>query len=123
MKVYKQALQANLRYPYRGQCTTEDLFDLDVEELNEVYKSLERERGDVEGGLLKEPTADEDAIELKMDIVEDIFGIKQREIEARKAQAERKVKKDRLLEILASKEYEVLQDKSPEELREMIEEL
>ena len=100
----------------------EDLFDLTLAALNSMYKDLARQKGDDIQGLLDEPTAETKLITLKMEIIKDVVETKQAENAARKAAADRKAQKKRILEIMASKQDAALQDLSLEELQAMLDE-
>lgn len=121
--MYKKAAQAKLRFAYRGHIGVEDLFDLGLEALNSIYKDLKQQRGDGTAGLLEEPTAESETLSLQMEIVEDVFLTKKAEGEARKAAANRKAQKERIMEIIASKQDETLMGKSLDELTAMLEAL
>jgi hypothetical protein len=121
--MYKQAVQARVRFPFRGNISVEDLFDLDLSELNSVYKVLKREQGETEDSLLEERTEEQEFVALKLAIVLDIFETKQAEIEARKNEANRAAQKQRILEIIDNKQDEALAGKSVEELTAMINDL
>ena len=121
--MYKQAAQARARFPFRGNISVEDLFDLDLSELDSVYKTLKREQGETEDGLLEERTEEQEFVGLKLAVVKDIFETKQAENAAREADTERKAQKQRILEIIAAKQDEALAGKSVDELTAMIERL
>ena len=121
--MYKQAAQMKLRFPYRGLCSVEDLFDLNLVDLDQIYIVLKQEAGESGEGLLHEHTKEDDALALRLSIVEDVFQTKQAEIEARKAQADRLARKRRIMEIIANKQDEALMGKSLDELQGMLDEL
>lgn len=121
--MYKKALQAKLRFAFRGSLTVEDLFDLGLEDLNAIYKGLVQEKGDSVAGLLTEPTKEGELVALKMQVVKDVFDTKKAEIAASKAAADRKAQKARIMEIIADKQDEDLKGKSLDELTAMVEAL
>ena len=121
--MYKKAAQRKLRFAYRGQIGVEDLFDLGLEALDSIYKSLKQQRGDGTAGLLEEPTAESETLSLRMEIVKDVFLTKKAEAESRKAAADRRAQKARIMEIIASKQDEALMGKSLDDLTAMLEAL
>ena len=121
--MYKKAAQLGLRYPFRGLCSTEDLFDLGLEELDAIYKTLKKRQGEAGEGLLQERTQEDEVLTLRLSIVEDVFETKQAEIEARKAAADRRAQKARIMEIIAAKQDEALAGKSLDELQGMLDAL
>ena len=118
------ASRKKYRYPYKGQISTEDLWDLTPAQLDAVYKALWAQKPPVVTDSLIAVRTDEDAdLDNKINIVRYIFETKQREAAERKDRAEKLARKKRLTEILAHKEEAALENLSPEELRKMIDEL
>lgn len=120
--MYKEAAQLKLRFPFRGTSSVEDLFDLNLTQLDSLYKALKGVRK-LEEGLLSSPTDEDRILDLQLALVKDVFETKQAESDARKAAAERKAQKERIMEIIATKQDEALLGKSLEELQGMIDEL
>ncbi len=122
--MFEKATRGKYRYPYRGSCTTEDLWDLDVQELDEVFKLLNLElKGTQEESLLTVNTKDNEVLAAKVAIVRHVVEVKLQEAENKKLAKEKKARKQRLLEVLANKQDTELQGKSTEELQKMIDEL
>lgn len=70
------------------------------------------------------PTSGPDAIlQLKLEIVKHVIAARVAEAEAAKTAADRKAKKERLLEIIARKQDDALQNTSLEDLQKMVEAL
>jgi len=121
--MYKHAAQLKLRFPFKGFCQVEDLFDLKLAELDQIYKAMKKQQGEVEDGLLQERTQEDEVLALKLAVVKDVFQTKQAEIDARKAAADRRAQKARIMEIIAAKQDEALAGKSLEELQGMLDAL
>ena len=121
--IYKYAAEHKLRFPYKGSITTEDLFDLTPENLDVVFKALNK-RVSVAGeaSLLTSETMtpEQEALEVSLRIVRDVFAQKQAEIEARKKAAARKIERQRIAGIITQKENEALQNLSIDELKAML---
>ena len=124
MDLFMIATRSKFRFPYtKGNVSTEDLWDLDVEDLNEIYKTLSGQKTTSDSLI---PNADTDAnaeINAKMLVVRTIYDQKEAERQAAVAESANRVKKQKILEILAEKEDGSLRDKSTEELQKMLDEL
>jgi hypothetical protein len=122
--MFEKAVRQKLRFNYKGICSVEDLWDLTVEELDSIYKNLRKQIKSLEGeSLLNKKTKEDTTINLQIEIVEYIVKTKLQEAEARETAREKRAKKQKLLEVLASKEESELHGKSVEELKKEIEEL
>lgn len=119
--LFKIAAKRKYRFNYRGLISVEDLFDLDVEELDKIYKALKREqRNDAEESLLQSMTKEDKILNNKIEIVKTIVADKIAAKEkALRAQAT-KEQNQRILEIMADKKDAELKEKSLEELQAMI---
>lgn len=124
MTLFEIATRKKYRFPFRGSISTEDLWDLNVEDLNSIYKTLTKaaKADDGEESLLSEKKPDVDLTN-KIEIVKQVFTVKREEAEAAKAASDKAKQKERLLEILAKKQDDSLTNLSEEELRQKIEEL
>lgn len=119
--LFERASRAKVRFPCRGLCTVEDLWDLDVEELDGIYKNVNRQlRTAKEESLLdKETEADALAV-LQVELVKHVVEVKLAEAQEWKDAKKRKEEKQKLLGILAGKKDAELQGKSVAELQAMI---
>ena len=120
--MYKEALQKKLRFKTnKGMITTEDLFDLSLQNLNTLAIMLDKKISEApKKSFIEELPAEENDDELRFSIVKDVINIKlkARKDNIDKAQAD--AQKKRILEILAKRNDEELENKSIEELRAMI---
>ena len=122
--VFEMATRLKFRFPFRGMISVEDLWDLDAEQLDTVYKALNKDvQKSNEESLLTEPRIGDADLNAKIEIVKHIFQVKQAEEVERKAAAENAVKKRRIMEILAKKQDTALENMSEEELRAALAEL
>ena len=121
--MYKKAAQMKLRFVFKGVIAVEDLFDLSMSQLDAIYRSLKQKHGAVSEGLLQESTPEDTVLTLQLKIVEDVFNTKREEMESKKAAADKRAKKERILEIMANKQDAKLQEMSLEELAEMVDSL
>jgi hypothetical protein len=120
--MYKEALQKKLRFKTnKGMITTEDLFDLSLQNLNTLAIMLDKKISEApKKSFIEELPAEENDDELRFNIVKDVINtkLKARKDNIDKAQAD--AQKKRILEILAKRNDEELEKKSTEELRAML---
>jgi len=123
--MFKKASRMKLRFNYRGWCSVEDLWDLSVEELDDLYKGLKSAQieNSSESLLVNRKSIKNDAIELRVDIVTEIFNEKMKAAEDNENRVEKKKKKQLLLEIISEKENQKLKDMPVEELTKLVNEL
>ena len=124
MELFEIATKKKYRFPYKGIITVEDLWDLNVTALDQIYKNLNKwlkEMG--EESLLKTKSTEETDIENMVEIVKHIVVVKEQEKTNRLAQKERDAKKQRIMSIISDKEDKALTELSTEELRKMLDEL
>ena len=122
--IFEYAVENKIRFPYRGQVSVEDLYDLNVTELDSIYKALKREAKKADEESLLEVKSEEDVVlSVKIEIIKHIVEKKLAQIEARKKVAENREKKQKILSILAEKQDASLHEKSVEELEAMLADL
>ena len=124
MNLFEVATKEKFRFPYKGMVSVEDLWDLPLKGLDQVFKTLNAELKEVSGeeSLLDVSEVDNE-LKIKIEIVRHIVKAKQEENAKRAAASEIKARKQKLLSILSEKEEASLYEKSKEELMKMIEEL
>lgn len=124
--IFVTASKHKFRYPYKGLISTEDLWDLNLEQLDSIYKTLNKEMQVVhEDSLLTvKPRSDGDTVlEMEIEIVKYIFEEKVEAARRMEAAVANEAKKRRILEVLAKKQDESYNNMSEDELREMLNEL
>jgi phosphomevalonate kinase len=123
-KMFEYAVRNKLRFPFRGVVSVEDLWDLSVNDLDTVFKTLNGKiKQSSEESLLVTKTKEDKELTVQIEIVKYIFNVKVQEVNNRLAEKERKEKKQKIMEIMESKKEEALQNKSLEELAKMLEEI
>lgn len=121
--LFEIATRAKYRFPYKGQISVEDLWDLTSAQLDTIYKTLNKNmKAQGEDSLLTEATVDT-TITNMVEIVKHIFTVKRNEAEARKAAVENAEKKRRIMDALAKKQDEALNAASEEDLKKMLADL
>ena len=122
--IFEYAVENKLRFSYKGSITTEDLYNLSVNELDSIYKNLKREAKKAdEDSLLTTQSKEDISLNVKIEIVKTIVAKKLAEIEAKKKAKENKEKREKLLEIKAQRENAALENMSDEELDKALAEL
>lgn len=123
MNLFEIATRKKYRFPFRGLVSVEDLWDLTPEQLDTVYKVLNKEvKVEGEDSLLTQNATDETTANM-IEIVKHIFHTKKEEANARKLAAENAAKKKRVLEVIAQKQDESLLKMSLDDLQKMADEL
>lgn len=123
-QLFEYATRKKLRFLYKGQISVEDLWDLSVEELDTIFKSLNAQaKRSQEESLLDRQTTEDEVLSVKIGLVRHIVAVKLDEAERNKTARERKQKKQHLMSILAQKQDQELFGKSAEELQKMLDEL
>ena len=126
--LFEMASQFKFRYPYKGMITTEDLWDLTTAQLDTVYKTLNKELKALDGdSLIATKSADEgvkaNELKNKIEVVKYIFTSKQQAAELSRMAADRAAKKQHILDILAKKQENALENMSEEDLKKMLDDL
>ena len=127
--MFEMASQFKFRYPWKGTITTEDLWDLNQNQLDAVYQALSKELKTCQEGdsLLSTKPANlfdkEQDLTCKIEIVKYIFNCKQQADELHRMEAERAAMKQHILEVLAAKQENALQNMSEEDLKKMLDDL
>jgi hypothetical protein len=124
MNIFENATKNKFRFPFRGMISVEDLWDLSVENLDSIFKTLNSQLKQVkEESLLEIRTKQDEEIDIKIEIVKYIVKVKLEEEDLRRKAREQKEKKQKIMEILSAKQDESLQNKSIDELEAMLNEL
>lgn len=119
--LFIMATRQKFRFPFKGQVSVEDLWDMNVRDLDTVFKALNAQAKQAdEESLLTTKTKEDSILEAKIAIVKHIVSEKLAEVEAKRLRAEQNERKNRIAEILADKQDEELRGKSVAELTEML---
>lgn len=126
--MYQFACRNKLRFPYKGQISVEDLWDLPVEQLDNIYRLVNAELKAQQTDSLLASTSVAATRSATLDtyrvaILKDIVETKLAEKAAAEKAAETRQKKQRILEIIATKQDSELQNKSIEDLKKELDDL
>ena len=121
INLFELATSKKFRFPFRGQISVEDLWDLSVQNLDTVFKTLNAEvKQAKEESLLETKSTEDTILDAKIAIVKHIVKVKLEETEQRTKAAANREQARRLQELIANKQDAELQGKSIEELQAML---
>lgn len=124
INLFEFAVRDKLRFPFKGLIDVEQLWDLNVQDLDTVYKTLNAQAKEAkEESLLATKSANDLTLEVQIEIVKHIVATKIAEKEAHNKSIENAAERQKILAILADKRDAALKDKSEEELLEMLKKL
>ncbi len=122
--LFEIATRNRYRFNYKGVMTVEDLWSLRVEDLDAIFKMLNRQKKTAdEDSLLATKSAEDQDLANKIDIVRYIVSVKLAEAAERVSAAEKKAQRDKIMEIVAKKKNKALEDMGIEDLMKKLEEL
>ena len=122
--IFEYATRNKVRFSYKGIISVEDLWDLSVTELDNIYKELNtRVKQSQEESLLAVKSEADEELEVQIAIVKHIVAVKLSERAALEKAAEKKAQKQKILGIIAKKQDESLENASIEDLNKMLAEL
>lgn len=119
--MFEYAVRNKLRFPYKGNATVEDLWDLNVNALDDIYKTLNTQKKQAdEESLLQTRSKEDKVLEVKINIVKHIVEVKLAESEAAAKARENKQEREKIMAIIADKQDEALHNMSIEELQQKL---
>ena len=122
--IFEYAVRNKVRFPFKGLISAEDLWDLSVQNLDFIYKTLNKQiKESEEESLLSIKTNVDTELEVQIAIVKHIVSTKLAEQVAREKAAAKKAQKQKIMSIIATKEDEALQNSSVDDLKKMLDEL
>ena len=122
--MFEVATREKMRFPFKGMISVEDLWDLSVQNLDKVFKTLNSQRKEAqEESLLNVKSSEDEVLDTQIAIVKYIVGVKLEEQAARVKAAENKEKKQKIMALMAKKDDEAMENMSKEELQKLLDEL
>lgn len=122
--LFEIATRNRYRFNYKGVMTVEDLWNLNVEALDAIFKTLNRQKKTAdEDSLLTTRSAEDTELANKIELVKYIVSVKLAEAAERVSSAEKKAQRDKIMEIVAKKKDKALEDMGIDELMKKLEEL
>ncbi len=108
--LFEIATRNRYRFTYKGVMTVEDLWDLSVDALDAIFKTLNRQKKTAdEDSLLAVKSAEDTELANKIELVKYIVSIKLAEADERVNAAEKKAQRDKILAIMAKKQDAALE--------------
>lgn len=122
INIFEVATRNKIRFNYKGLITTEDLWDLSLSELDSIFGKLKAQEKEINNqeSLLDNNYNKNTILTIKLEIVKYIFSVKKLEEDNNKLEKENKLKKQKIMEILKSKQDENLKSLTVEELQKML---
>lgn len=120
-ELFIEATKKNYQFPFRGMINVIDLWELSVQNLDLVFKSLNADyKKSEEESLLSAQTKESEELSEKIEIVKYIVNEKLAEKKAKEDAKKNREMKQRLLEIKAKRQDAALEGLSDAELDKMI---
>ena len=118
MELFEIATRNKYRFPFKGWISTEDLWDLNVQNLDTVFKTLNKEfKTTGEESLLGIKTAEQNELSNKIEIVKHIVSVKLSDKAKAQAAREKAERRQQLLSVLAEKQKESVYAMSEAEIQ------
>lgn len=118
MNIFEKASRTQLRIDYltRGSLMVEDLWQLPLQQLNNIAVGLQNEISAQGVSFIEEVSPADEETQLKFEIVKHIIEVKLAERKEAKARQDNAAKTQAILRILENKQSAALEAKSEEEL-------
>ena len=120
-KMFEVATRTKMRFPFKGLISVEDLWDLSVRELDNIFKTLNAQiKKSQEESLLATKSKEDEVLSTQIEIVKYIVSTKLAEAEAMKQSKELSEQKQKIMALISEKQDEDLRNKSVDELKAML---
>ena len=120
VNLFEAAARGKFRFPFHGNISCEDLWDLSVENLDLVYQTLEAQaEQQPKKSLLSSSSKTNLILAQKIEIVKHIVSTKLAEAEARKQAAADKEHRQKIMALIEQKNDEELRSLPVEELKKL----
>jgi hypothetical protein len=125
MSIFEKAVRAKLTFMTdRGVISIQDLFDLSLKRLNAMAIDLNKQLKESKEESFLDDVSDEDTrIKLAFDIVFSVLTTKKEEAKAQKEAGANKIKREKILGILAKKQEDALENLTEDQLLEQLKDL
>lgn len=122
--MFELATRNKIRFPFKGLISVEDLWDLSVQNLDSIFKTLNMQLKEAsQESLLNVKTKENEMLELQIEIIKHIAEVKVEENNKKLKEKEVKQKKQEIIAIIESKKQASLQNMPVEDLEKMLKEL
>lgn len=120
MNCIEKGTKLKLRFPIKGQCSIEDLWDIDLPLLDEFAMSLETDLEKKQKSYIVKKTVKNPTNKLMFDITVRIIDIRIAEIQKNEQSQENKLLREQAARILANREDSAMEELSDKELKKII---
>lgn len=118
MNIFEKAAREKTRFNFRGSISVEDLWDLSLTNLDNLYGSITTELERLpKVSLISNDNSQRKELEFKQEIIKYVFETKKAEAEVAEKAKENSAKKQVILDILAKKQNESYENMSVEDLK------
>ena len=124
-ELFMIASKNKIRFEYKGFITTEDLWDLSLNSLDEIYGKLKKQEAQYSTESLLSSGSkqkERNALDLKLGIVKAVFDSKMADKNQKENEAKKKAQNQKILEIMNRKKDAALENLTIEQLEKMLEE-
>lgn len=119
--LFEVATRGKFRFPFKGMIDVEQLWDLSLPNLDNVFKALNSQiKQAKEESLLNTKSKEDEILDMQIEIIKYIVSVKLAEKEAREKAFANREKNQKIMEIIAAKKDEELHNMSVEELEKML---
>lgn len=118
--IFERAAREKTRFPYKGICTAEDLWDLTVHKLDDIFQILNAKlKTEDDESLLGTKSMETSELALQVEIIRHIVGVKLAEAAAAETREVQRQKNATIDGILAGRKEEELMNMSEAELLQL----
>ena len=122
--LFEVAVREQYRFHYKGVQTVEDLWQMGLQDLDSLFKILSKQLKELaEESLLDTPQKANQELSNKVDIIKYIVKTKNEESLKLQEKQNKRIQRNKILELLANKQQQTMENKTEEELLEMLEKL
>jgi len=122
--LFEVAVREQYRFHYKGVQTVEDLWQMGLQDLDSLFKILSKQLKELaEESLLDTPQKANQELSNKVDIIKYIVKTKNEESLKLQEKQNKRVQCNKILQLLANKQQQTMENKTEEELLEMLEKL
>jgi NurA-like 5'-3' nuclease len=119
--IFVEATRMRLRFPGRGQMSVEDLWSLELEDLDNIYKILNGQlKKEKEDSLLGPKEVSTEILEIKIAVVKYIAEYMKAKREMEELAVVKAMERQRILDALDEKKNDNLKSLSEDELKERL---
>lgn len=123
--IFEKASKLKLRFTTgRGECSTEELWDLDLKDLDTIAKAINKKiKEGTEESFIEKKNSTDTILELKLEILKSIIQVRLKEKDDAKTRSEKKAQLEVYEQLLLEKKTEELKGLSTKEITKKLDAL